>query len=72
MLIKLKVKIYQKFQSQADYALALRVDESTVSRVIRGRRVLPAKEQQRWASVLGCEPKEIFKTDRKSRIEAHG
>ena len=60
MNTKLKFKIFEKFRTQADFALALKTNESIVSKVIRGRRKLPEAEKVRWAKALDCEPEEIF------------
>ena len=53
---QLKMKIYEKFYNQANFAQAVGADETVVSRVIRGRRKLNDEQQKRWASILGCEP----------------
>ncbi|MCF8081811.1 MAG: helix-turn-helix domain-containing protein [Deltaproteobacteria bacterium] len=57
---RLKAKIFEVFGSQADFAKAIGHPESTVSRVVRGRRVLPKKERKRWAESLHCDVAEIF------------
>jgi plasmid maintenance system antidote protein VapI len=49
---KLKLRIVEQFGSQADFAQKAEVDESTVSRIIRGRRKLSADEKSRWAQLL--------------------
>jgi len=64
MHVKLKMKIYEKFPSQADFAQAMNVHESTVSQVVRGRRILQESEQRRWAAILDCEPNDVFQNDR--------
>jgi len=60
MNLILKLRILEKFGSQANFAGALKVDESLVSRVVRGRRVLLKKDQIKWAQGLNCEVGEIF------------
>jgi len=60
---KLKLKIIEKFGSQADFAQKVEVDESVVSRVVRGRRTLALAEQIRWAKVLCCNEKELWGLD---------
>lgn len=60
MNLILKLRILQKFGSQANFATAEKVDEALVSRVIRGRRVLPKKDQIKWARDLDCDADEIF------------
>lgn len=56
----LKVKIVEVFGSQADFAQELGVDESLVSRIVRGRRQLPISKQVEWAKALGCSTQDIF------------
>ena len=56
----LKLRILEKFGTQANFAQDLKVDESLVSRIIRGRRVLPQKDQIEWARRLTCGIEEIF------------
>ena len=60
MLLPLKIKILEKFPSQADFAQAVKADESLVSRIIRGRRQLPLDKQYQWAKALNSTPKELF------------
>jgi hypothetical protein len=52
---RLKGRIVEIFGCQADFAQKAKVDESLVSRVIRGRRDLPEDEKDRWAKILKCE-----------------
>jgi transcriptional regulator with XRE-family HTH domain len=56
----LKVRIIEIFDTQADFAQALGVDESYISRVIRGRRMLDSASQNRWAKLLKCKSETIF------------
>jgi hypothetical protein len=58
--LKLKLKIIEKFGSQIHFARVSGVDESKVSKVMRGWRTLTPLEQKKWANVLGCRVKEIF------------
>jgi hypothetical protein len=48
----LKGRIVEIFGCQSDFAQKAKVDESLVSRVIRGRRDLPEAEKTRWAKIL--------------------
>lgn len=64
MNINLKIEIMKKFGTQYDFAAKLGVNESLVSKVIRGRRVLNGTEQERWAAVLEKEAKEVFDAER--------
>ena len=51
---KLKARIIEIFGTQADFAQQAKLDDSFVSKIVRNRRNLPAKEQVRWANLLGC------------------
>jgi plasmid maintenance system antidote protein VapI len=53
---QLKAKIIERYGSQADFAHSMRVDESLVSRIIRGRRSLSPEDVKRWSEALGCDP----------------
>ena len=57
---KLKARIIEKFGTQADFAQAVKIDETVVSRVVRGRRILQPKIQAQWADVLHSDPCELF------------
>ena len=57
---RLKAKIIEFFGTQADFAQALGIDESFVSRVIRGRRELDTANQNHWAKLLKCKSGSIF------------
>jgi hypothetical protein len=56
----LKMKIIERFSSQADFAKVIDTDETIVSRVVRGRRKLKPAIQRLWADALQCKPKDIF------------
>jgi transcriptional regulator with XRE-family HTH domain len=60
MNLALKVAIIRKFGTQADFAMAIGDDETMVSRVIRGRRVLAPKKQEAWAEILDVPIYQIF------------
>ncbi len=60
MNIELRVAIIRKFGNQGNFAHAAKIDEPTVSRVVRGRKQLSEQEKARWAGLLGCEVKEIW------------
>jgi transcriptional regulator with XRE-family HTH domain len=60
MNLNLKIKIIETFKSQAEFANLVNVDESLVSRIIRGRRRLDQEKQLIWAKALGCKTKDIF------------
>ena len=57
---KLKLKIIEQFGSQAEFSTAVDEDESTISRIINGRRTLSAERQETWACVLKCKVNDIF------------
>jgi len=59
---KLKIKIIEVFDTQADFAQAISERESVVSRVVRGRRILGADKREKWATALGCKADQIFST----------
>lgn len=61
MNLELKAAIVRKFGSQANFAVVAKADEPFISRVVRGRKELPAEDRQRWADLLGCRPGEIFR-----------
>jgi transcriptional regulator with XRE-family HTH domain len=52
----LRLRIVEQFGTQADFAQAISVDESKVSRVIRGRKNLKPKDLQKWSEALRCDP----------------
>jgi hypothetical protein len=60
MNLELKAEIVRRYGSQANFSTALKVDESFVSRVVRGRRTLEPKEQKKWAQALGKKPEDLF------------
>jgi len=57
---KLKAKIVERFESQANFAQILETHEAIISRVIRGRRMLSIGDQKKWAKALNCSS-DIFK-----------
>ena len=59
----LKTKIVEIFGTQADFAQAVKVDETIVSRIVRGRRQLDLKQQNQWARALNSDPEELFGRD---------
>lgn len=56
----LKGKIVEFFGTQADFAQALGIDESVVSRVVTGRKKLNGELKRKWAEFLRCSPSDIF------------
>jgi DNA-binding transcriptional regulator YdaS (Cro superfamily) len=57
----LKAKIIMNYGSQVDFAQANGIDETFVSKVIRGRRQLSPEQKKKWARALVCQPEDIFK-----------
>ncbi|MCP4623164.1 MAG: XRE family transcriptional regulator [bacterium] len=57
---KLKLKIVEKFGSQAEFSIRVPEDESMISRVILGRRRLSPERQRAWAEVLRCKAQDLF------------
>lgn len=57
---KLKAKIVEKFGTQADFSQEIKIDETLVSKVVRGRRQLSDESKKIWAKVLDCKPEELF------------
>lgn len=51
----IKAEIIKIFETQGDYAQFLGVSESTVSRVLKGRRKLSIKEFKIWKKALRCD-----------------
>ena len=60
---KLKAKIVERFESQANFSQVIQTDESIISRVIRGRRALSLDDQKKWGQALNCKPEEIFNSN---------
>jgi plasmid maintenance system antidote protein VapI len=56
----LKKRIVELYHSQSNFAEAVKVDDSTVSRVITERKQLSNEEKKRWAFLLRCKPEQIF------------
>lgn len=67
--VKLKAKIIEQFGSRVDFARALKINEQTISRVIRGREGLPEEAQKHWAKKLCCDVKELFLSDHKESVD---
>jgi plasmid maintenance system antidote protein VapI len=56
----LKVLIIQAgFDFNADFAEAVGMHESLVSRVLNGRRKLTTEQAVTWIETLKCEPEEL-------------
>jgi plasmid maintenance system antidote protein VapI len=57
---KLKQRIIEEYGSQVDFAQTIKVNETLVSKIVRGRRTLVPEKQLIWAKALGCKTKDIF------------
>jgi len=64
----LKIAILQRFGTQRKFARKIRVHESIISGVVKGRINLTPEEQEQWAEKLGCTRGEIFPEAAKSEI----
>ena len=51
----IKAEIVRRFETQGDFAQFLGIGESTVSRVVQGRRKLSMKEFKNWKKALRCD-----------------
>ncbi|MCB2217443.1 MAG: DUF739 family protein [Desulfobulbaceae bacterium] len=60
MNLKLKAKIVENYGAQWRFAAALQVQESVVSRVVRGKLSLSDEQRRRWADLLKTQPEIIF------------
>lgn len=60
MNLILKAKIIENYGTQADFAQVVGIDETIVSRVVRGRRALDEGNKSMWAEALGCRLEDIF------------
>ena len=56
----LKIRIIERYQTQADFAQEIGIDDSLVSKVVRGRRSLSEEDQIKWANALGHKVEDIF------------
>jgi transcriptional regulator with XRE-family HTH domain len=63
MNLTLKFKIIQIYGTQADFAHRIGTNDSLVSRIVRGRRKLDPRNQEKWADALGCKPQELFQAE---------
>ncbi|MFC1591454.1 XRE family transcriptional regulator [Thermodesulfobacteriota bacterium] len=57
---ELKKLIVENYKSQSDFAIAAKVSDAFVSRVINGRKKLSAKDKSRWSALLDCTVEDIF------------
>ena len=55
-LNNVKIEILKIFPTQSDFAERLKVHESKVSQVLRGRRKLSKEDAAMWSNILKCNP----------------
>ncbi len=72
MNLALKFKILERYQCQADFAMAVSAHESEVSRVVHGRRQLPDALKHKWAKALNCPQEHLFNDEGVNRRGANG
>jgi len=53
----LRLEILKNFDTQSDFAQAVRTHDTKVSQVLHGRRKLSKKHANTWVRVLRCNPK---------------
>lgn len=57
MFKTIRLAIFQAgFNSQADFSQAAEMHESTVCRILKGRRKLSKLDAAKWIDILKCEP----------------
>ena len=61
MNLELKAAIVRLFGSQSNFAVIVKTDEPSVSRVVHGRKRLTGEERARWAALLQGKPGVLFK-----------
>jgi hypothetical protein len=55
-LNNVRIEILKRFPTQTDFAVASNISESSVSRVLRGRKKLSEDEVKIWIETLKCNP----------------
>ncbi len=60
MNFPLRSRIYAAFPTQADFSKVVRISESRLSRIIRGRATPSSEEVRRLCEVLRVAPEELF------------
>lgn len=60
MNLELKFAILKKFGCQADLAMALRISESRLSRIVRGRQTPGPALKEAMAKILGVNQEDIY------------
>lgn len=65
MNLKLKFRIIELFGNQANFAQKMGLQESLVSRVVRGRRSISKEDQKKWARNLRQDVERLFGSKKK-------
>jgi transcriptional regulator with XRE-family HTH domain len=60
MNLVLKISILQKFLYQADFAKAVGVNETVLSRIVKGRREPTPEQKSKMARILEVPRDELF------------
>jgi transcriptional regulator with XRE-family HTH domain len=66
VLNNVKIAILKKHPTQFDFAEAVKMHNTFVSHVLRGRRRLSKEQAEKWLANLQCDP-EILKPVTKSK-----
>ncbi len=64
MFLNLKTEIIKRFNTQSDFSQAAKINESKLSKIIRGRRAPSIAERNKISAVLGLPEQDLFQ-DRK-------
>jgi len=72
MNLELKFAILKKFGCQADLAQALRISESRLSRIVRGRCDPGPTLKEAMAKILGVNQEDIYPSTSPSPSQAGG
>jgi transcriptional regulator with XRE-family HTH domain len=70
MNIVLKVSILQKFTNQADFAQATGIDETVLSRIVKGRRTATSEQKKTISKALNIPVDELFPTTKPETRDA--
>ncbi len=57
---RLKGKIVTLYGSELNFAKAIKLHISVISKVIHGQRLLKPGEKERWAKILDADVEELF------------
>ena len=60
MFLNLKTEIIKRFNTQSDFSFAAKINESKLSKIIRGRRLPSLEERNKISSLLGISENDLF------------